>query len=187
MVEPHTRLVRRRPPARRRAGWARAASKQPLRRGGRGRPSAALIETARAITASCSAAIAGFELCVHRTGDATLAVAAGSAAAFLRVLREATIAAAETHGIDAEARSRTCERLRWEWLASTATVVDGVPDGRLLSECARILANALESATRVDDLGDGIAARLLVASAEAYSLASALRHRRRGELVSALV
>lgn len=32
----------------------------------------------------------------------------------------------------------TCgERLRWEWLASSARLLDGAPDERLLAECAR--------------------------------------------------
>ena len=88
------------------------------------------------------------------------------------LITEATIAAAAAVGIDARPRARTCDRLRWEWLASTATVVDGSPDGRLLSECARILAGVdTKGAT---ELGDGIAARFQIASAEAYSLASAV-------------
>lgn len=37
-------------------------------------------------------------------------------------------------------------RLRWEWLASTGSMLDGTPDARLLAECAfladRILAEA---------------------------------------------
>jgi hypothetical protein len=33
----------------------------------------------------------------------------------------------------------TCgERLRWEWLASSARLIDGTAEGRLLAECARI-------------------------------------------------
>lgn len=187
MLGPETRQARPKLLARRRAGWTPAAPKQTPRRGGRARPPRALVETALAITSSCDAAIAGLELCAHRTRDHTIAVAASSAADFLRALVDATISAAEERGIDARVRARTCDRLRWEWLASTATVVDGTPDGRLLTECARVLSDALTAANRVEDLGDGIAARLRVASAEAYSLASALRYRRRGELALALV
>lgn len=33
----------------------------------------------------------------------------------------------------------TCgERLRWEWLASSARLMDGAPDRRLLAECAQV-------------------------------------------------
>jgi hypothetical protein len=66
-------------------------------------------------------------------------------------------------------------------------VVDGTPDGRLLLECARLLAD-VDGAhiTHACELEDGIAARLRVASAEAYSLASAVQHMRRGELALAL-
>ena len=37
----------------------------------------------------------------------------------------------------------TCgERLRWEWLASSARLIDGVAENRLLAECARIRGEA---------------------------------------------
>ncbi len=106
-----------------------------------------------------------------------IAVAAKSAASFLRSLRDATIVAASRWGIDARPRPRTCERLRWEWLASTATVVAGCPDARLIAECARILAETDTSAVR--DLGEAITARFRLATAEAYSLASAIQQARR--------
>lgn len=127
-------------------------------------------EAALALATACDVAADGFELCARRTRDETIAVAVQSAAAFLRALVDATVAAAAARGIDARPRRRTCERLRWEWLASTATVVDGTPCARLLSECARTLAavDALGTAA----LGDGIVARFQVAAVEAYSLAS---------------
>ncbi|HVJ91456.1 MAG TPA: hypothetical protein VM580_16750 [Labilithrix sp.] len=138
-------------------------------------------EAANAIAAACSAAAVGFDLCARRTKDEKISVAASSAAKFLRYLVESTIAAAAARGIDARPRARTADRLRWEWLASTATVVDGVADGRLLAECARILA--VVDAGPLPELGEGIAARFRVAAAEAYSLASAIQQMRRREAV----
>ncbi len=133
-------------------------------------------EAALSIAAACIAASGGFDLCARRTQDETIAVAAASAAAHLRVLFDATVAAAAATGIDARPRARTCDRLRWEWLASTATVLDGAPDARLLAECARIL-DAVDAGGAVV-LGEGIAARFQIATAEAHSLAAAAAHRR---------
>jgi hypothetical protein len=138
-----------------------------------------------AVTSACAAAATGFELCARRTGDEMIGVAARSAASHLRALVEGAVLAAAACGIDATPRSRTCERLRWEWLASTAMVVDGDADYRLFSECARILTEVLDVG-RLSAIDEAIGARLRVASAEAYSLARALEHdRRRGELALA--
>lgn len=137
-----------------------------------------LPDAARAMVSACDAAAAGFDLCARRTDDETIAVAARSAAACVRALAGATVSAARGLGIDARPRARTCDRLRWEWLASTAMVVDGSADGRLLDECARVLADVDASAAVA--LGEELAARLRLASAEAYSLASAVAQRRRG-------
>ena len=142
-----------------------------------------LPDAALAVASACNAASVGFDLCARRTQDERIAVAAKSAARFLRSLLDATIAAASTWGIDARPRARTCERLRWEWLASTATVVDGCPDVRLIAECARILAETDTSAAR--DLGEAITARFRVATAEAYSLASAIQQAQRGQVALA--
>ncbi len=147
-------------------------------------PNEAIAEGAVAITAACSAAIAGFELCASRGRDSRIAVAAKNASEALRVLFASVITAADDLGIDAHPRRRTCDRLRWEWLASTATVIDGHPEGRLLSECARVLSAVV--ATHPDILGDEIAGRIRAASAEAHSLAMAVEYERRRELAFAL-
>ena len=135
-------------------------------------------EAALSIAAACIAASGGFDLCARRTQDETIAVAAASAAAHLRVLFDATVAAAAATGIEARPRARTCDRLRWEWLASTATVLDGAPDARLLAECARILDAVDAGGAVVLSEGEGIAARFQIATAEAHSLAAAAAHRR---------
>jgi hypothetical protein len=141
-------------------------------------------DAALTMTSACSAAAVGFELCALRTRDETISVAAKNAAAFLRSLGGATENAARAKGIDARPRSRTCDRLRWEWLASTATVLDGSPDGRLASECARLLSEV--DADSVANLGDEIAARFRVATAEAHSLASAIEQIRKGHVAGKL-
>lgn len=135
-------------------------------------PSGKGTEAAFAIATACNTAARGFDLCARRTQDETIAVAARNAAAFLRLLCDATVDAAAARGIDIRLQARTCDCLRWEWLASTAAVVDGSPDVRLLSECARIVVGV--DVSGASDLGHGIAARLQIASAEARSLALAV-------------
>jgi hypothetical protein len=189
MLREKAKRVRRKLRALNRVGWTPVS---PIRRTRRSvnavrAPSKALAETALAITTAGMAAVAGFELCARKTRDETIAVAAKSAAEFLRGLVDSTIEAAAAYGLDASPHARTGDRLRWEWLASTAAVVDGSPDARLLSECSRILTEMMVAvAPHADELDSGLGARLRVASAEAYSLASAVRYQRRGELVFAL-
>jgi len=44
----------------------------------------------------------------------------------------------------------TCgERLRWEWLASSARLIDGASESRLLAECARIRGEADDAAAEL--------------------------------------
>ena len=68
--------------------------------------------------------------------------------------------------------TRMGDRMHWEWLASTGVVLDGVADGRLLDECARLLGDV--TGLDVSPLGDAYAVRVRLASAEAWSLASAV-------------
>ena len=48
-------------------------------------------------------------------------------------------------------RSTTSERMRWEWLASTAALLDGGAEGRIADEVNRHLAVAEDLASRLDD------------------------------------
>jgi hypothetical protein len=137
------------------------------------------------MAAACSSAATGFELLVRRTRERSIAAAAKGAAAHLRSVAEAAVAEAAARGLDARLRARTGDRLRWEWLASTASVVDGSPDERVLEECARVLGDALPTVTRAlaprgkDGRADHLCDRLRLASAEAYSLAHAAAFERR--------
>lgn len=139
---------------------------------------------------TCASVALGFDICARRTRDGNIAVAAESAARNLRSLAEAlrlaesTPRAAHDTGRDAGIRPHTGQRLRWEWLASTATLVDGRADRRLLSECATTLADAVATFDP-ELLGDALAARLRVASAEAFSLSLAVEREVRADLVIA--
>jgi hypothetical protein len=45
----------------------------------------------------------------------------------------------------------TSERMRWEWLASTAALLDGGAEGRVAGEANRHLAIAEDLAARLED------------------------------------
>lgn len=50
------------------------------------------------------------------------------------------------------ARRSTCERLRWEWVASTGALLDGDPRRRLAAECGSALARAAAASSRMATL-----------------------------------
>jgi hypothetical protein len=136
------------------------------------------------LASACTSAATGFELLVRRTREPSIAAAATGAAAHLRSVAAAAVADAASRGLDARPRARTGDRLRWEWLASTASVLDGTADQRILEECARVLGDALPTVTRAlaprgraqetrDTGANQLCDRLRLASAEAYSLAHA--------------
>lgn len=52
----------------------------------------------------------------------------------------------------APVRRATCERLRWEWVASTGLLLDGDPRGRLAAECASALDRAAAVSCRFVEL-----------------------------------
>jgi hypothetical protein len=136
---------------------------------------------------ACASAAMGFELLAERTRDGAIGVAARNAAACLRGVIAGAVTAAEAYGVDARPRHRTGERLRWEWLASTATVVDGAADERILAECARILAAAVETVGPGDqdreESENLLCDRLRLASAEAFSLSHVVALERRADLL----
>lgn len=127
----------------------------------------------KAIAAACSSAAEGFALCASRTRDEVIAVAARSASEVVRA-----IAAQIPPGVH---KKRMGDRLRWEWLVSTAIIVDGSPDARLLAECAKVMSSAL---AHVDAVNAELGARFRVASAEAYSLSAAVQTRRAPSVVT---
>jgi hypothetical protein len=129
------------------------------------------------LAAACTSAATGLELLVRRTREPSIAAAAKGAADNLRSVAGLAVSEAASRGLDALPRARTGDRLRWEWLASTASVLDGAADERVLEECARVLGEAIPTVTRAlaprgkDKSADHLCDRLRLASAEAYSLA----------------
>jgi hypothetical protein len=119
-------------------------SKRPKRRAPADRTNAAL-------TNALATAYAAYQLCAKRTRDSNVAVAALNAATSLANAFEV-------------APLRLGDRLRLEWLAAMRDA-----DARLLGECARVLGDAIPTATE-PRLGD----RIRLASAEAYSLMQAV-------------
>src|SRR5258708_6889812 len=104
------------------------------------------------VSSACLEAAAGFHVCARRTHDESVAVAARRESESLQLATEMIAQRAESRGRRApranraksprSSRKRTCN-LRWEWLASTAMVVDGRSDVRLLIEIARVLEQLL--------------------------------------------
>ncbi|MBX3232272.1 MAG: hypothetical protein KIT84_21855 [Labilithrix sp.] len=129
---------------------------------------AALASIANAL----AGARAGYELCARRTNDPNVAVAVISAANSASSLLDEIAVAAATHGLDVRPRLRMTDRLRWEWVASTGSMMEKSADARVLAECARVLGEVV--GLDVSPLGESIASRVRLASAEAWSLAAAV-------------
>jgi hypothetical protein len=121
---------------------------------GRSGPSAAAAAVAAAIgdalgrLAAVSSNLAvGFGVIAKTTRDAHLARECASLAAAHRAIAEEVAAVAATLGISVPSVRSTCgERLRWEWLASSARLLDGTAELRLVGECARLQREASELA-----------------------------------------
>jgi hypothetical protein len=143
-----------------------------------------------AMTAACADAAVGYSVVARRSRDAAVGVAAASAGRHVHTLGDAAKTAASVRGLEVGSRaslrqdsrglrytsSALGSRLRWEWLASTAGMLDGSFEVRLLSECARVLADAVAVVARdegSDGLEDFLVKNLRLASAEASSLARA--------------
>jgi hypothetical protein len=101
----------------------------------------------RRIAEAAQAASLGFDVCAKRAGTKELGARMTSLADEARSIAEA--AAAKVPG--GVRRPTTSERMRWEWLASTATLLDGGAEGRVAQESNRHLALAEASAARLDD------------------------------------
>ncbi len=123
----------------------------------------------------------GLELGAQKTRDEAIAVTMTREAASLRAGVELVVVAAKTAGVDLQARVRMSDRLRWEWVASTAMMLDGRVEPRVLLECTRVLDEiapllnagpALPIALRAQ-----IDARLRVARSTATALASSMADR----------
>jgi hypothetical protein len=103
-------------------------------------------DVARVIARACHAAASGLDVTARRGGDAGVSAQLVRAAQRTRTAAEAA-AALVPEGVRAPSMS---ERLRWEWLASTAALVDGAPERRLVEEAYRRVRDAAEAAARID-------------------------------------
>jgi hypothetical protein len=98
-------------------------------------------EHARRVAALCSSLATGLEVWARHAGDA----AAHAFASEVRDVVEEALRFAEA----SRPGVRTCERMRWEWLISTGTAIDGAPHARFHDECLRLLSEACDQATHV--------------------------------------
>lgn len=105
------------------------------------------VDELRAIASAAMAAAAGFDVCARRAraeevGERMAALAEGAK-------RVAEDAAAQVPG--GVRKLTTSERMRWEWLASTAALLDGGAEGRVAEEANRHLAIAQGAAAHLSD------------------------------------
>lgn len=105
-----------------------------------------VVDRVHRLAASCTAVAAGFEACTRHAKGSGLVETAERLALEHRALAEDITRLATNLGTPLRRTAATCERLRWEWLASTGASLDGVPDDRLLAECMRLLRFACEAA-----------------------------------------
>jgi hypothetical protein len=107
----------------------------------------ASVDQLRAIAAAAQAAHLGFDVCARRARTKEIAQRMVCLADEARTIAE-TASERVPGGVR---RPTTSERMRWEWLASTAALLDGGAEGRLSEEANRHLAIALAAASRADD------------------------------------
>lgn len=106
---------------------------------------AASPEHLRKIALACTEAAACYEVLTKRAKSAEVA----GDAMELAIRHRACIDALDAIGLPAR-RASTCERLRWEWFASTAALLDGAADARLAREGARLSRDAFAAARGLD-------------------------------------
>ncbi len=128
-----------------------SARVRPASRTRAARPAADLGDLLSRVATTSEACVVGLAVLARHGKDAPIATLAADLAEELRGVASTVrfVASALGLGEDVHVRRSTCERLRWEWLASTGSLVDGSPAGRLRAECLAVLARAAEAATRL--------------------------------------
>jgi hypothetical protein len=106
-------------------------------------------EQLRRIAFACTEAAACYAVLAKRARCARLGGEAMELALRHRDSIAAVDALARARGLAAH-RVSTCERLRWEWFASTAALLDGAPDVRLAREGVRVTREAASAARGLD-------------------------------------
>jgi hypothetical protein len=110
----------------------------------------ATLDRLRIVGALCLSAATGLDVCAKRTENADVAAAASALASRARRVAE-TAGAFLPGGLR---KPSTSERLRWDWLASTAPSSGGRPETRVVDEAARQLGLAADAAVRLARAGD---------------------------------
>jgi hypothetical protein len=105
------------------------------------------VDELRTLACALHASAVGFEVCARRARTQASATRMTKVAANARAIAEE--ASARVPG--GVRRPTTSERMGWEWLASTAALLDGGAEGRLADEANRHLAIAVTCAARIDD------------------------------------
>jgi hypothetical protein len=113
------------------------------------------------------AATLGFEVCARRAHTKDVGARMTALAEEVRAVAE-SIVARVPGGVR---KPSTSERMRWEWLASTAALLDGGIEGRIADEANRHLAIAARAAAKIDDAD--LAARIDVLAATSRAVVSA--------------
>lgn len=176
MMARDVRSSRRRPRDPRRL--VQRASPRPSAPVAAARSAPEMVDALRRVAEACAAAAVGLDACAKHAHDRALAGESSELAREHRALADELAGVAASLGAGAR-RSSTCERLRWEWLASTAGVLDGAPDTRLFTECLRTQECACHCAELAIAAASGEPARVLRRAQERLAAAlGALRARR---------
>lgn len=122
-------------------------------------------EQAQRLATACTAMAAGFRACAKHTRNEALAESALTMALEQESLAGEVVRIGAALGVSLRRTSGMSESLRWEWLASTATLLDGSSDVRVLAECLRWMRAACDAARGLE----------LVSSHGAWELSSNVR------------
>lgn len=120
----------------------------------------------RKVAEAMQSASLGFDVCARRATEKGVAARMSRLADEARAIAEAA-AAKVTGGVR---KPTTSERMRWEWLASTAALLDGGVEGRIADEANRHLVLAEACAARFDD--DAIIERVTRFAASSRTVAA---------------
>ena len=105
---------------------------------------ALVVERAHQLASASVALSVGFEACAKHATNPHVVDAARKLAERHRLLVPSIAQIGLVVGARTRRTAATLERLRWEWLACTAALLDGTPDTRLVGECSRLVHLACE-------------------------------------------
>lgn len=139
-----------------------------------------IAEQVQRLALACGSMSVGFRACAKHTRNEALAALATAMASEQASLADEAVRIGAALGVPLRRPAGMSECLRWEWLASTATLLDGSSDVRLLAECLRWMRAACD-ASHALELVSSHGAREL--SSDVQSITVAL-DRARGDVVA---